>query len=283
MQVRPGRPPRARRRRRRLRCVPLRSPRARRSRQVREERLKPCPVIEDDRVAGEVEIGGEHHAPRVGRRDWCAVGAGEVRRHRSGARGSLLKTLRTPNPETTALSIGTMNGPRHSGAGVNVRNTRPSSARLRAMRASGALGGVTKRRSTRSVRLETPSPRPSTSRCARSQVPRRPFRAVMATGTSPAVTVGIDPDPSARHTPSSPRNGCTARPKAVIDTVLNGSAATGGGDRDASTSPGCTARACITRSRADRIEWRRCRASARRDQDGIGRATARSVAAATPA
>ena len=70
-----------------------------------------------------------------------------------GARGSLLKTLRTPNPETTAPSIGTMNGPRHSGERVTVRNTRPSSARSRAMRAWALLGGVTKRGSTRRVRV----------------------------------------------------------------------------------------------------------------------------------
>jgi hypothetical protein len=36
-------------------------------------------VIEDDRVPGEVEIGSEHHAPRVGRRDGRPRGAGEIR------------------------------------------------------------------------------------------------------------------------------------------------------------------------------------------------------------
>jgi hypothetical protein len=98
-------------------------------------------VIEDDRVAGEIEIGGEDHPPRVGRRDGRALGAGEV-----GApvrrRGSLLKTLRTPNPDTTAPSIGTTNGPRQF---WRRRHRAEDASKLRTLARDARLGALWRR------------------------------------------------------------------------------------------------------------------------------------------
>jgi hypothetical protein len=156
-------------------------------RQVREKRMKAGPVIEDDRVAGEIEIGGEHpRAPRSAPAIGVPSGL-EKSAPPCGARGALLKTLRTPNPDTSAPSMGTTKGPFHSGDGVTERRRAQASQRSRAMRASALFGRRDEARvhpkRARGKRFVSTL---SISTCAIS-LPAA-VRAVMATGPSPAAT-----------------------------------------------------------------------------------------------
>ncbi len=110
-------------------------------------------VVDDDGVAGEVEIAGQHDAAGVrrfdrrARRDSCRSAPP------CGWRSSPLKTDRTPNEEITELFTGMTNRCSHNGAGADFANTAASRTRSRSMRASAAFGGRTKRGSTFSVRV----------------------------------------------------------------------------------------------------------------------------------